>query len=115
MNLVVMVLDTLRYDCVHHKEAPGIAKVSTPHFDALRRDGVSFSAAYGEAEPTVPVRRALWTGLRSFPWRFDYDTKGLWPNARGWHKIPPPRFRGARPLDRVVARVTSFPGGPALL
>ena len=89
MNLVVLVLDTLRYDCVHHKEAPGIAKVITPHFDALRRDGVSFSAAYGEAEPTIPVRRALWTGLRSFPWRFDYDTKGLWPNARGWHKIPP--------------------------
>jgi arylsulfatase A-like enzyme len=74
---------------VHHTPAPGIAKVETPHLDALRRDGVSFSAAFGEAEPTIPVRRALWTGLRSFPWRFDYDTKGLWPNPRGWHKIPP--------------------------
>ena len=88
MNLVVLVLDTLRYDCVHHTAAPGIATVETPHLDALRRDGVSFSAAYGEAEPTIPVRRALWTGLRSFPWRFDFDTRGLWPNARGWHKIP---------------------------
>ena len=88
MNLVVLVLDTLRYDCVHHTPAPGIAKVETPHLDALRRDGVSFSHAFGEAEPTIPVRRALWTGLRSFPWRFDYDTRGLWPNARGWHKIP---------------------------
>jgi arylsulfatase A-like enzyme len=86
---VTIVLDTLRYDCVHHTPAPGIAKVETPHFDALRRDGASFSAAYGEAEPTIPVRRALWTGLRSFPWRFDYDTRGLWPNPRGWHKIPP--------------------------
>ncbi len=89
MNVVVMVLDTLRYDCVHHKEVPGIARVETPTIDALRRDGVSFSAIYGEAEPTIPVRRALWTGLRSFPWRFDYDTRGLWPNPRGWHKIPP--------------------------
>lgn len=89
MNLVVVVLDTLRYDCVHHVSAPGIARVETPHLDALRRDGVSFSAVYGEAEPTIPVRRALWTGMRSFPWRFDYDTRGLWPNARGWHKIPP--------------------------
>ena len=89
MNLVVMVLDTLRYDCVHHTPAPGIATVEMPHLDALRRDGVSFSAIYGEAEPTIPVRRALWTGLRSFPWRFDYDTRGLWPNPRGWHKIPP--------------------------
>ena len=89
MNVVVLVLDTLRYDCVHHRPAPGIATVSTPYLDALRRDGVSFSAIYGEAEPTIPVRRALWTGLRSFPWRFDYDTKGLWPNVPGWHKIPP--------------------------
>jgi arylsulfatase A-like enzyme len=89
MNLVVLVLDTLRYDCVHHTPAPGIARVETPHLDALRRDGVSFSAAFGEAEPTIPVRRALWTGLRSFPWRFGFDTKGLWPNPRGWHKIPP--------------------------
>ncbi len=89
MNLVVLVMDTLRYDCVHHKPAPGIARVETPALDALRRDGVSFANCYGEAEPTIPVRRALWTGLRSFPWRFDYDTRGLWPNARGWHKIPP--------------------------
>ena len=88
MNLVVIVLDTLRHDCVHHRPAPGIARVETPHLDALRRDGVSFSNCYGEAEPTVPVRRALWTGRRSFPWRFDYDTRGLWPNLRGWHKIP---------------------------
>jgi arylsulfatase A-like enzyme len=89
LNIVVLVLDTLRYDCVHHTPAPGIATVATPHLDALRRDGVSFSAVYGEAEPTIPVRRALWTGVRSFPWRFDYDTKGLWPNVPGWHKIPP--------------------------
>ena len=31
MNLVVIVLDTLRYDCVHHKPAPGIARVETPN------------------------------------------------------------------------------------
>ena len=88
-NLVVLVLDTLRYDCVHHTPAPGIARVETPYLDALRRDSVSFSAAFGEAEPTIPVRRALWTGMRSFPWRFSFDTKGLWPTLRGWHKIPP--------------------------
>lgn len=89
MNLVVLVLDTLRHDCVHHVPAPGIARVETPHLDALRRDGVTFANCYGEAEPTIPVRRALWTGRRSFPWRFAYDTRGLWPNLRGWHKIPP--------------------------
>ena len=55
MNLVMMVLDTLRYDVVHHR---GITHVHTPNLDALRRDSVSFSAAFGEGEPTIPVRRA---------------------------------------------------------
>ena len=73
MNLVMMVLDTLRYDVVHHR---GITHVHTPNLDALRRDSVSFSAAFGEGEPTIPVRRALMTGIRSYPWRYEYDTQG---------------------------------------
>lgn len=87
MNLVVIVVDTLRYDVVHHTY-PG-ADVHVPNLDALRRESVSFSAAFGEGEPTIPTRRALWTGVRSFPWRYDYETRGLWPTPRGWHKIPP--------------------------
>ena len=86
MNLVMMVLDTLRYDVVHHR---GITHVHTPNLDALRRDSVSFSAAFGEGEPTIPVRRALMTGIRSYPWRYEYDTQGVWPRIQGWHKIPP--------------------------
>ena len=86
MNLVMMVLDTLRYDVVHHR---GITHVHTPNLDALRRDSVSFSAAFGEGEPTIPVRRALMTGIRSYPWRYEYDTEGVWPRIQGWHKIPP--------------------------
>jgi arylsulfatase A-like enzyme len=87
MNLVVIVVDTLRYDVVQHTY-PG-ADAHIPNLDALRRESVSFSAAFGEGEPTIPTRRALWTGVRSFPWRYDYDTRGLWPTGRGWHKIPP--------------------------
>ena len=83
---VVMVLDTLRYDVVHHL---GSTRVYIPNLDALRRDSVSFSAAFGEGEPTVPVRRALMTGVRSFPWRYPFDTQGLYTGNRGWHRIPP--------------------------
>ncbi len=86
MNVVVMVLDTLRYDIVHHL---GSTRVYIPNLDALRRDSVSFSAAFGEGEPTVPVRRALMTGVRSFPWRYPFDTHGLYTGNRGWHRIPP--------------------------
>ncbi|MEW6356438.1 MAG: sulfatase [Planctomycetota bacterium] len=86
MNLIVIVLDTLRYDMVHHL---GVDWIKTPCMDKLAGESVIFENCYGEAEPTIPVRRALMTGMRSFPWRYDYDVMGLWPSGRGWHKIPP--------------------------
>jgi arylsulfatase A-like enzyme len=89
MNVVVMVLDTLRYDVVHHTAREAGIDAYVPNMDALRREAISFSAAFGEGEPTIPTRRCLWTGVRSFPWRYDFDTRGLWPTPRGWHKIPP--------------------------
>lgn len=87
LNLVVFVLDTLRYDVVMHSGPfPGVA---TPNLDALRREGVTFTRAFGDGQPTIPVRRCLYTGMRSYPWRFSLDRKGLWPAGPGWHKIPP--------------------------
>jgi len=85
MNLIVIVLDTLRYDMVHHL---GVDWIKTPCMDKLAQESVIFDNCYGEGEPTVPVRRALMTGMRSFPWRYDFDITGLWPSGRGWHKIP---------------------------
>lgn len=85
-NLVVICLDTFRWDVLDHK-APWEAAL--PNLDALRSESVEFTGAFGEAQPTIPIRRAYFTGQRSFPWRYDFDTKGLWPTGRGWHKIPP--------------------------
>lgn len=86
MNLVVICADTLRYDVVRHTYPVAVA---TPALDALAQESAVFTADFGEGEPTIPVRRAFFTGMRSFPWRFSYDTAGLWPTGRGWHKIPP--------------------------
>ena len=86
MNLIVICADTLRYDVVRHAHPVAVA---TPALDALARESAVFTAAYGEGEPTIPVRRAFFTGMRSFPWRFAFDTAGLWPTGRGWHRIPP--------------------------
>lgn len=98
MNLVVFVLDTLRFDVVQH-QGP-FAHVATPNLDALRREGVTFTRAFGDGEPTIPVRRCLYTGMRSFPWRFSFDRKGLWPSGSGWHKIPPEQTTLAEHLLR---------------
>ncbi|MGH2562351.1 MAG: sulfatase [Thermomicrobiales bacterium] len=85
MNLIVICLDTLRYDVVRHSHPVAVA---TPILDALAAESAVFTAAFGEGEPTIPVRRALFSGMRSFPWRFDYDTAGVWPSEHGWHRIP---------------------------
>lgn len=87
MNVIMICLDTYRADCV---AATGTNPViQTPNLDALAGDGVCFDNAFGESQPTIQFRRTLCTGMRGFPWRYDYDTRGLWPNGRGWHKIPP--------------------------
>lgn len=85
-NLVVICLDTFRFDLLNH-QAPW--SVELPHLDQLRRESMQFTHAFGEGEPTIPARRAYFTGERSFPWRYRFDTKGMWPTGRGWHKIPP--------------------------
>jgi arylsulfatase A-like enzyme len=85
-NLVVICLDTFRFDLLNH-QAPW--SVELPHLDRLRQESVQFTQAFGEGEPTIPTRRAYFTGERSFPWRYRFDTKGMWPTGRGWHKIPP--------------------------
>ncbi len=87
MNFVLICLDTFRADCVAALGRNDV--IQTPNLDAFARDGVVFENAFGEGQPTIEFRRALVTGRRTFPWRYDFDTRGLWPNGRGWHKIAP--------------------------
>lgn len=94
-NVVFICMDTFRWDLLNHR-APWM--VALPHLDALRQQCVEFMQAFGEGQPTIPIRRAYFTGERSFPWRYDYDTEGLWPTGRGWHKIPPEQLTLAEVL-----------------
>ena len=52
------------------------------------RTSTVFSSAWGEGEPTIPMRRGFFTGMRSYPWRFHIDDRGSVPNIYGWHAIP---------------------------
>jgi len=87
MNVVTIVLDTFRPDII----GPGkkLSFVETPALDQMAREGVVFDQAYGEGQPTLQVRRAFFTGRRSFPWRYNFDRRGHYHHAPGWHKIPP--------------------------
>ena len=85
LNVVVICCDTLRADVVDHT---WIDRVEMPNLDRLRAEGTTFTRAYAEALPTVPMRRGFYTGRRAFPWRHDIDDRGSQPNCMGWHAIP---------------------------
>lgn len=82
MNVMVVILDEVRAD---HIGAYG-SSVQTPNIDALADSGVRFTRPFSESMPTVPVRRAVHTGLRSFPFRHWEPWPGL-PQAPGWQPI----------------------------
>ena len=86
LNAVVICLDTFRADFAL-QEAPWQADL--PTLARLRSESTVMTNAFGEGYPTIPMRRAYFTGEPSFPWRYTFDTKGMWPTGRGWHKIPP--------------------------
>ena len=74
MNLVLVVLDTLRKDCVS-AYGPTIGRewfgtdVQTPSLARFAETAMTFTEAFPEALPTLPFRRAIHTGRRAFPFR----------------------------------------------
>ena len=62
--------------------------VKTPNLDRLAAEGVRFTQAFAEGLPTIQARRTAFTGVRSFPWRFEMGGRGLTPAIPGWHRIP---------------------------
>jgi arylsulfatase A-like enzyme len=83
---VLVVLDSLRKD---HVGAYGNPWIQTPHLDAFARESVPMTRAYPESLPTLCVRRALHTGLRTYPYRGHRELKGDFLGvAPGWGPIP---------------------------
>ena len=89
MNIVLVVFDSLRKDCVGRYGQPYWGKVNTPNFDALAEESLVMTRAYPESLPTLPTRRALYTGRRVYPFHHaDFDLKGDFVGAPGWGPIP---------------------------
>jgi len=84
MNLVLIILDSWRQD---HCGCYGNPWIKTPHLDALAAESVLFTRAYPESLPTLPVRRALHTGRRTFPFLGHRVQKGDFVGAPGWGPI----------------------------
>lgn len=83
MNVICICLDTFRPDIIGPGKA--LSHCQTPNLDQLCSESAAFEGAYGEGQPTLQIRRAFFTGHRSFPWRYNFDHRGHWHHAPGWH------------------------------
>lgn len=86
-NTLLIVTDSTRRDFLSCYE-PHDELADTPNLDALAKDSLVFDRAVPEAMPTGTVRRALITGMRSFPFRNWTVTPAL-PPEPGWNDIYP--------------------------
>lgn len=81
MNVVVVVMDSLRADHVYGPRA------RTDAINKVMQAGVRFTNAYPEGMPTIPARRAIMAGRRTYPFR---GWKPKWddlPPQPGWEPV----------------------------
>lgn len=89
MNIILVIFDTLRKDCIGTYGSPPWGKVHTPNLDALAQESLMFTRVFPESLPTLPARRALYTGQRVYPFfGGDFRLKGDFSGAPGWGPIP---------------------------
>jgi arylsulfatase A-like enzyme len=87
-NVILVIVDSLRRD---HVGAYGNDWIHTPTLDALSEESLLFTRAQPEAMPTLPVRRAIHTGMRTWP---------TYPPYFGWTPIPPGQTTVAEILSK---------------
>ncbi len=80
MNVVVIVMDSLRADHVYGRGA------KTPAWNRYLRESLRFTRAYPEAMPTIPARRSVMSGKRIYPYRGWHPYEGL-PPQPGWEPV----------------------------
>jgi len=89
MNIILVIFDSLRKDCINCYGHPPWGRVATPHLDAFARQSLQFMRAFPEALPTLPARRSIYTGKRVYPFvDGDFRLKGDFVGAPGWGPIP---------------------------
>lgn len=84
-NVIVVVLDTLRRD---HIGIYGNEWIRTPSLDQLGAQSLRLTRAVPEAMPTIPARRSIHSGMRTFPFRDWERRSGNQTSVWGWQHIP---------------------------
>jgi arylsulfatase A-like enzyme len=97
MNVILIILDSLRAD---HVGCYGNTWIRTPTLDGLAQESIVFTRAFPESLPTIPMRRAIHTGKRTFPFRDWVPQKGDWVLCYGWQRIPEDQITLPETLER---------------
>jgi arylsulfatase A-like enzyme len=84
-SAIIIVIDSLRAD---HVGAYGNDWIETPSLDALAGESIVFTRAFPEVLTTIPMRRTLHTGLRTWPVRHWVPDRGDVIPTWGWQSIP---------------------------
>jgi arylsulfatase A-like enzyme len=85
-NVVLIMADRIRADALKSYDDVFDNSHHTPSLDALADDALRFRYMVPEGLPAIPARRAILTGMRSYPFRDWQATVGV-PAIPGWHKI----------------------------
>lgn len=85
-NVVLIMADRMRADALKAYDDVLPNKAHSPNLDALADDSLRFRYMVAEGLPAIPARRAILTGMRSYPFRDWVATAGV-PPIPGWHKI----------------------------
>jgi len=84
MNVVLVIMDTLRRD---HVGCYGNEWIQTPFLDQFATESIRFADAYPESLPTIEARQGMYTGIRLFPFNNHKSIKGDGVRWGGWHPI----------------------------
>ena len=85
MNVILVIIDSLRRD---HLGVYGNDWIKTPNLDALAKESLIFDRSHPESLPTILARRAIHTGIRTFPFRNWQKWYSEDVNLWGWQPIP---------------------------
>ena len=89
MNIILVIFDSLRKDSMNVFGPTPWGPVHTPNFQAFAQESLLMTRAYPESLPTLPTRRAVYTGRRVYPFHnADFRLKGDFVGAPGWGPIP---------------------------
>ena len=84
-NVLLIVVDGMRGDFVSAYDDPH-ELADTPNIDALCDEALRFEMAIPESMPAMPARRAILTGMKSYPFRDWKPTRGF-AAIPGWTRV----------------------------